>query len=119
MNSLRSKEKLVSGCIVALLATFMNLAIACDSMKSVGGGKSVGDLHNIGIYEYSSPVDAWVLVDSWHDPNADLFTVGPDDYVWTEPGWSNSILFINADPSAPPPDVGGGGGRWSSWRSWV
>lgn len=103
---------LFSSIFVTLMISSMSIALACSTIpKSDQNIKSSSLPHNMGVYEYSQTVDAWVLTDSWHDPSANDFPVGPNDYVWTEPGWSSSILLINADPSTPPPNIGGGGGN--------
>lgn len=102
-------NRYVSIATAVILITASGFAFACSqTAKFGGGGKSSGPDHNIGIYEYSPSTDEWVLVDSWHDP-AVSFAVGPDDYIYTEQGWSNFIVFTNSAPSSSPPDPGGGG----------
>lgn len=97
--------------MIAFFIGATGIALACSSIpKSTGQTKSASSDHNVGIYEYSAAIDAWALVESWHEPNVIAFSVGPDDYIYSEPGWSTSVLFVNANPSAPPPDIGGGSG---------
>lgn len=64
----------------------------------------------MGVYEYSAAHDAWVLEESWYEPGLDELSVGSTDYVFSEPGWTQSVLFIDATPGAARPDIGGGGG---------
>lgn len=99
--------------VIALMLSASGFTLACtDSMKSGNGQKSSGPAHNIGVYQYHSSTNELVLVDSWHDPDID-YMAGFDDYIYSEPGWSNFILFTTSAPASSPPDGGGtppGGG---------
>jgi hypothetical protein len=117
------ETKMTSRMLVALILLLFSFpSWACFELYSQADLKQLDEYqlhdtsgHNVGLLEYNASLDGWVIVDSWHDPHADLYEPQTGDLVWASSTGDDSILLIPASgsggggaptpPGNPPPTI--------------